>query len=106
MHWYVCDMDDGVLRSEPTRKAAVSWWRTHQGATRVIKRYTYAPGYYSYTVGCDRDHGSETAIVREDKLRVYGIDAPVGEIKPLYPYADRPHEMRADEGEHCESLAS
>jgi len=96
--WFVCDMDEGVLRIEPTRRAAVEWCRTHSGG-KVIRRYAYGPGYYSYLIGYDReDHNGGLSIVREDCLRWYGLDTPPGEIKPLYPYVDEPldFEARAD----------
>lgn len=38
MDWLVLDMDDGLLRREPTRKAALSWWMTHNGTDLVPRR--------------------------------------------------------------------
>ena len=32
--WFVCDMDDGVLRIEDSRKAAVEWLRHLHGAPK------------------------------------------------------------------------
>jgi hypothetical protein len=94
MRWYVCDMDEGVLRVELSRRAAVDWWMSDQCASQVIERHTYGPGFYDYLVGYDRDDCASTAIVREDKLTRYGITTPPSEIEPLYPFADRPHEAR------------
>jgi hypothetical protein len=92
--WYVCDMDDGVLRVEATRRAAVTWWMDHNDCNAVFSRHIYATGYYSYKVGerGHRDSGSETAIVRGDKLRSYGIDTPPAEIVARYPWPDDPHD--------------
>lgn len=94
MRWYVCDMDEGVLRVESSRRAAVEWWMSDQCASKVIERYTYGPGFYDYHVGHNREDWAGSAIVREDKLAQYGIITPLSEIKPLYPFADRPHEER------------
>jgi hypothetical protein len=92
--WYVCDTNAGVLRVEPTRRAAVNWWMRHADRNAVFARRIHATGYYSYTVGQrgDRDSGSETAIVREDKLRLYGIHTPPDEIAVRYPWPDAPHD--------------
>lgn len=95
--WYVCDMDDGVLRIERTRREAVAWWKTHTDSNTVLARYTYRSGYYSYRVGVrgEPESGSEIAIVREDLLSAYGLAIPaggVGAIAPVFPYRDRPHE--------------
>jgi hypothetical protein len=96
MQWYVCDMDDGVLRVEPSRRAAVEWWKTDQDAPNVIERFTYGPGYYGYLVGPSAEEAASAAIVREDKLAVYGITTPATQIQPLYPYPDRPRDRRDD----------
>ncbi|MTD57173.1 hypothetical protein [Amycolatopsis pithecellobii] len=62
--WYVCDMDDGVLRKEPTRAAAVAWLIKHACAARVINRYCYGPGSYDYHVGHAHDDFTDASIVR------------------------------------------
>lgn len=92
--WYVCDMDEGVLRREPTRRAALKWLLDQACTTNVIERYAYGPGYYSYLVGSDREDSTDAAIVREDCLRRYGIDTPPDQIEPRYPYSNQPHEER------------
>jgi hypothetical protein len=90
-------MDDGVLRVEATRAAAVKWWKDHCLATRVISRYAYSSGYYGYVVGDSAEDGEDAAIVREDKLPRYGITTPPAAITPLYPHADRPHDQADDD---------
>jgi hypothetical protein len=89
-------MDDGVLRKEPTHAAAVAvaWLITHARAARVINRYCYGPGRYDYHVGHADDDFTDASIVREDRLRAYGITTPPEQIELLYPYAEQPHEMR------------
>ncbi|MDT8913522.1 hypothetical protein [Amycolatopsis sp. PS_44_ISF1] len=94
MRWYVCDMDDGVLRVESSRRDAVEWWKCDQIATDVIERHTYGPGFYDYLVGDSREDAARAAIVCEDKLPRYGITTPPSQIQPLYPCKDRPHEAR------------
>lgn len=85
--WFVCDMDDGVLRAEPTRTAAVKWWLQFNCAERVIARHTYAPGYYDYVVSQNDYDPADAAIVRADRMDHYGGDpAQV----PLYPIRDEP----------------
>ena len=84
--WYVCDMDDGVLRVEPTRAAALAWWMRHQDAPKVLWRHRYTPGYYAYMVGHSaEDSAGDVAIVREDKLAAYGITERPDGIRPLHP---------------------
>ncbi len=84
--WYVMDMDEGCLRIERTRRAAVRWWLDFQCANKVLNRHTYCPGYYSYTVGYNDLDSIETAIVREDCLKVYGYDGNPKDIEPMYPH--------------------
>lgn len=89
-HWLVCDMDDGVLRREPTRKAALRWWMRLQDAPRVLERHTYGPGSYDYTVGYSaEDNAGSVAIIRADVAEYAGWD--LGQT-PLYPSADEPFE--------------
>ena len=54
--WHVCDMDDGILRSAPTKRELVDWWRhMHFGRTQVRRG---GSGDYEtqafQTVGIDR----------------------------------------------------
>ncbi len=86
--WLVCDMDDGVLRREPTRKAAVDWFKSHSDARNVIERHAYGSGSYEYRVG-DPDDSASVFIIREDRA------AGKWDVTqtPLYPLADDPHEM-------------
>jgi hypothetical protein len=89
VNWYVCNPDDGVLRVEGTRREALAWLMRRECAPRVLSRYTYGPGYYSYIVGQNvEDRSQSMSLVREDCLRWYGIDTAPEEIQPLYPKAD------------------
>jgi hypothetical protein len=62
MPWLVCDMDDGVMRIEPTYANAVEW------------RRSFDDGLF---------------IVRADRAHLQGWDALQ---QPLYPYPDDPFE--------------
>ncbi len=88
MTWLVTDMDDGVLREEPTRKAAVEWLLGYSMSPRVRERFTYGIGYYGYVVGIDREDASSYAILRENRLDAYGLDPQDPKRTPLYPYPD------------------
>lgn len=89
MTWFVLDMDDGLLRREPTRRAAVDWCK-HMGGPKVIKRHQYGPGAYEYVCGYDeQDHDGGKFIEREDAAAKHGWDVSQA---PLYPYDDRPYE--------------
>ncbi|MFC9973518.1 hypothetical protein ACFVH6_21750 [Spirillospora sp. NPDC127200] len=85
--WLVCDMDDGVLRREPTRAAARAWWLSHEGAARVIARHRYMPGSYEYIVGQNVEDCASAFIVRSDVAHLGGWDPHQA---PLYPHADDP----------------
>jgi hypothetical protein len=87
--WLVCDMDDGLLRREPTRKKAVDWFKSHSDAAKVTERHAYGPGSYEYRVG-EPDDGASVFIVREDRAAAGMWDLTQA---PLYPLADDPHEM-------------
>jgi hypothetical protein len=88
--WLVLDMDDGLLRREPSRTAAVQWYKGLTGS-KVIARHSYGPGAYEYICGFgseDRDSGK--FIEREDVAASRGgWDLS---RSPLYPYEDRPYE--------------
>ncbi|WP_232785298.1 hypothetical protein [Mycobacteroides chelonae] len=89
MRWFVCDIDDGILRAENTRKAAVRWL-TFQFGGEVLARRCYGPGRFEYTVGLPSDDTHDSAfIVRDDRLTVGGWNPNQA---PLYPLADDPHE--------------
>ena len=96
VRWYVCDMDEGVLRIESTRRDAVIWAINHDGG-KVLWRHKYGPGSYDYMIGFrGEDANTSVAIVREDRLKAYGLDTPPPEISPLYPHRNEPHRERDD----------
>lgn len=88
--WAVCDVDEGILRFEPTRAVAVAWLTIH-GAGRVLNRYSYGPGVFEYTIGHSEldDDASSCFVVREDRLAARGWNP---DQAPLYPVADDPNE--------------
>ncbi len=88
--WLVLDMDDGLLRRAPTRKAALSWWMQLNDTGRVIKRSTSGPGAYNYVTasGSGRDDSCGGVFIeRADVARRAGWDPSQ---QPLYPNADKP----------------
>lgn len=96
--WLVCDMDEGLLRAERTRTAAVAWLCTHRGG-KVLARYTYGPGNYEYSVGAADDDATSAFIVRRDQLARCGWDP---EQQPLYPVAEDPFEEVDRDSGHLE----
>lgn len=93
--WLVCDMDQGVLRRERTRKAALTWVMGHAGANHVFQRDSLGPGAYEYRVGSKGDpyDASSWFIERADRAERAGF---AGLDRPLYPYVDRPYEEDSD----------
>lgn len=88
--WLILDMDDGVLRREPTRRQAVEWLC---GAAdgEVLSRYTYGPGEYSYTVGVRGEDGCMSAsIERIDIIDRAGWGWAL-QVPDFYPFRDRPY---------------
>lgn len=82
--WFVCDMDDGVLRVTPTRRAAVRWLCLLLGGT-VQARHSYGPGSFEYVVGVDGEDHSSAFVVRGDRMVAARWDP---QQVPLYPLAD------------------
>lgn len=92
--WLVVDMDQGLLRRERTRRAALRWCMGMGGYNHVISRHRYGPGAYEYRVGfsttfpgdTDTDTWSIERVPRARRAGFAGVDGP-----PLYPYADEPY---------------
>ena len=83
--WLVCDMDDGIVRVEPSRAAAVKWACSRQLSNRIISRKRTGEGWYDYRIGDSPDDSAEVWIARSDVVHWHGFD-PVQE--PWYPYPD------------------
>lgn len=94
--WMILDMDEGVIRREPTRRAAVAWIIGHHGG-RVLQRYSYGPGgSYEYLIGCSgEDNVVSYFVERADAAVRAGWDW-LFDVPDLYPYPDRPHETDPD----------
>ena len=93
MMWLVCDMDDGVLRREPTKRAAKEWfWHCLVNAPSVdalhVRRQLDGSYWVSYWDGAS-DYSSSATIVRADVAERTGWD--VSQI-PLYPDDEHPYE--------------
>lgn len=101
--WLVLDMDDGLLRREPTRRAALAWFMDHCDAPKVISRHRYGPGAYDYRVGSDPEDAVSAFIEREDVAPRGGWDP---QQPALYPLDDKPHEQverQPDDAEHAQT---
>ena len=95
MSWYVADMDNGILRKEPTRRAAVEWAKDYSMSTRVFGRFKYGPGDYDYKLGNDEEETTSLHILVEKRLVLHGYDP---EQIPLYPIPEDPyHEIDREE---------
>jgi hypothetical protein len=100
--WLVLDMDDKVLRREPTRRAAIAWAERHLCAP-VRRGHRSASGAYEYEFG---PHGGDMDgsffIERDDVALDHGwpVDVP-----PLFPFPDDPH-LEADTPERHAALAA
>jgi len=91
MPWLVHDVDEGVLRVEPTRQAAVDWASSLAEASKVLERHHYGTGGYEYVLGdSDGDICGNFNIVRADLAHLGRIDATQ---QPLYPFPDDPFEQ-------------
>lgn len=93
--WLVLDMDDGLLRREPTRAAALDWWMKHNGTTRVVRRYSYGSGAYEYVTAVHGDADDTCGgvfIETEAAAARGGWDTMQA---ALYPLNNQPH-VRVD----------
>lgn len=91
--WCVLNMDQGLIRREATRAAAVKWCgRQYDG--QVLERHCYGPGAYAYTFGYPNGNSSEfLSIEREDVARAQGWGDVLGSVA-MYPHVDDPHQQR------------
>lgn len=89
--WLVLDMDEGVIRREPTRRAAVAWITEHHDA-QVVSRRRYRAGDYEYHIGNPGDEESGVCyfVQRLDMAVLDGWDHWF-EIPDLYPFPRQPH---------------
>lgn len=86
--WLVGDMDEGLLRVESSRVAAVKWAESHMAAP-VWKCHSSGT-CYDYTFGADaNDAEGPLFVLRADNAWRHGFDA---EQQPMYPYPGHPHE--------------
>ncbi|MFF4777648.1 hypothetical protein ACFY05_32955 [Microtetraspora fusca] len=88
--WYVVNMDDGVIRAEPTKENALRWVANHWGVGAVQPgQHRLHDGFYEYYVGTSASDRRQVWIVLGVVLALHGWD--INET-PLYPHPDRPAE--------------
>jgi len=90
--WLLLDMDDGLLRREPTQKAALAWWMSKSETDRVLRRHSYGPGAYRYVTARRREVDNTCGgvfIENVDAARREGWEV---DQAPLYPHKDKPFE--------------
>ncbi len=86
--WYIVDADDGLVRCEPTKEAALGWCKGRAPGRILPGRRKLGPGLYEFLIGEGREGCSRFWICRADRLAVKGFDP--GQ-RPLYPHADDPY---------------
>ncbi|MEV8344491.1 hypothetical protein [Streptomyces niveus] len=95
--WLVCDMDEGVMRVEPSMRAAVAWAASLACAPVRERRSSSGGDVYDYVFGHPGEDGNTCVfIMRADAAHRHGFD-PVQQ--PQYPFPDAPDERvrRPDE---------
>lgn len=89
--WYVCDMDDGILRVELTRKAAKRWAEEHFGAPQLTSK-RLGVGRYEYGYGYPGEDVIQTIFIIMGSMAVLDEGfARDGLYKIAYPYPNEPH---------------
>lgn len=88
--WLIVDMDEGLLRREPTRAAAVKWCRGWHGP--VLERHRYSPGAYSYSFGVRGEERAQFFFIEREDAAKNGAGSHVWRNAPKYPYPDRPYD--------------
>lgn len=95
--WYVVDMDDGIVRREEAKAACLGWAITNLATSlRILPGKRKVGVLYEYFIGESRDDCKQVLIARGDAAAQSGFDIAQ---RPLYPYADKPHE-RVDREEN------
>jgi len=91
--WMILDWQEGLVRIEPTRRAAVAWCTGYAGH-QVESRDKFRDGAYRYVFGYGdgSDSGFSQFIEREDIAHRDWSEALAK--GPKYPYADRPYVQR------------
>lgn len=87
--WLIFDMDEGLLRREPSFRKAVDWCKEQACGAPVIHRTRLPDGGYEYTLGYPGEGRASTFWLETEESATAG-----GWLlaEPLYPHADRPHE--------------
>lgn len=87
--WYVCDMDDGIIRVEDTKSAALAWAKGRSGGNVLPGRKRTSDGFYEYYIGTDEYDRRQVWIARGDAALRAGFDDL--DQAPLYPVKDDPY---------------
>lgn len=89
MTWYVCDMDEGVLRREATKRDALHWWALFTGIARdQVKVTRIRAGYYEARYWDGGMFADPVWVMRA----VGATDGWSLDDEPVYPYPDRAFE--------------
>ena len=105
MEWLVADMDQGIIRREPSRRAALGWI-LGAGAGKVLSRHDY-PGrpVYDYVVGIpgEEQSASSYCLIRADVAHRWGFEWAF-ELPDQYPFPTKPYTRGALDDDERERL--
>jgi hypothetical protein len=98
MVWLAFHMDDGLLRTGPTRAALVKWYvGEHCATASMVRRHKFRSGDYEYSLhepGAER--GSNVWILTLERATRARFDTSQ---QPLYPYPDDPYKRVERDGD-------
>lgn len=89
--WLVIDMDEGLLRREASRTAAVEWCRNWYGP--VVERDRYSPGAYGYHFGVRGEERIHFLFIEREDAAKTGAGSNVFNDRPKYPFPDKPYDQ-------------
>lgn len=96
MDWIIADMDQGIIRRESSRRAALGWILGY-GAGQVLSRHDY-PGrpIYDYVIGNpgEEETASSYCLLRVDVAHRWGFDWAF-ELPDQYPFPTQPYKRGA-----------
>ena len=96
MEWLVADIDQGIIRREPSRRAALGWILGY-GAGQVLSRHDYSGRpIYDYIVGIpgEEESASSYCLLRADVAHRWGFEWAF-ELPDQYPFPAQPYKRGA-----------